>query len=185
MTSQRAAQQADRIGDRHACLVYRDAQAQLRETAEFLAAGLARGYRAICLLEGRTTAEIAEALADVGVEASRTVAHGALRIAPARASYLPRDAFDGAAMIARVQRWEAEARADGYAGLAATAEMSWALGGDLGALLAYEAQLNRTAFRSDRLAGLCQYDERRFAGTHLAPIIDAHRVLGEGSAAAE
>jgi hypothetical protein len=185
VTSQTAAQQAERIGDRHACLLYRDEQAQLRATAQFLATGLAMGYRGICLLDGRTTAEIADALADVGVDASRKVAHGALRIAPARGSYVPGETFDGAAMIALVQRWEAEARADGYAGLAATADMSWALGGDLDALLAYEERLNRTAFCSDRLAGLCQYDERRFAGPHLAPIIDAHRVEREGSAAAE
>jgi len=83
--------------------------------------------------------------------------------------------FDPDCMIDHVNCEIKKAEAEGFAGLLATGEMSWALRGIPGSerLMEYEAKLNRV-YPGSRGAGLCQYDMRLFPPARSLDVLRAH-----------
>jgi anti-anti-sigma factor len=79
-------------------------------------------------------------------------------------------------MVASWKERVADAHEDGYQGLSATADMTWALswGLDSDVLIEYE-RIVETAFAGGHLAGLCQYDRRRFESDTLQRAGHVHR----------
>lgn len=169
-----------RASDRsyHACLIFERDDEHLRAIADHLVAGLDNGERALCLLHELDTVALAETLEQRGVDVAKETADGALQVLRAREVYLPNGVFEPAAMIETIALKLHQARLAGYRGLCAAGEMSWALQGAPGSdrLVEYEALLNRTAFRSPLLGGLCTYDGRRFPDHVLQAIRRAHPI---------
>lgn len=83
--------------------------------------------------------------------------------------------IDPGAIIASLQADRRAALRDGYSALCATAEMSWATTrpDELDAVLRYERDVDRVFAAAD-IAGVCQYDRRRFPPAVLERLVSAH-----------
>jgi hypothetical protein len=96
-------------------------------------------------------------------------------------TYLRDGVFDPDGVIALLMEETERAVAQGYAGLRATGEMSWALREPPGCerLIEYEAELSDFCAESQLLA-LCQYDQKYFGSDILLDILQTHRsvILG-------
>jgi len=117
-----------------------------------------------------------------GIDVRRELRRGALLLLSARDAYLATGRFDPDRTIDSAAAFVAEASRDGFDGVYATGEMSWALGGDPGCerLVEYEARV-ASVFEEGTLAGLCQYDRRRFSPALLRDIVRTHPLVAFGS----
>ncbi|MEU8240383.1 MEDS domain-containing protein [Actinoplanes missouriensis] len=155
----------------HACLVAGDEPALTRSVAAYVRAGLHARQRVLYLGHGEGV--LAE-LGEQGVDVRSAVAAGRLRVTPAAGEYVHGGAFD---VEAAVDHWRAEAeraRSDGFRGLRAFGDMSWAARSGRTAMLPhYEARVNRF-FAEGFAMGVCLYDRRLFGASELRDIIRSH-----------
>lgn len=161
-----------RLGD-HACVVVDDDADRLHGLAAYISAGLRDGDR--ILYFGPGVEPLSAALAGLGVDTGAARTRGQLRMATPEESYLASGCFDAEATMAGWRTESARARADGYRGLRAIGDMSWAArpvpGGER--LPWYEAQVNRVFADGDAMA-ICLYDRRLFPETDLRRICWSH-----------
>ena len=140
----------------------------------FLRQGLERGEKVVYLADAHPPDVILDYLHDDGLETEPYLASGQLSILPACDVYLQERRFDVARMLAYVRQEMQRARAEGYAALRATGEMTWALQGTDGTLLVeYESRLN-ALFAGSVCLGLCQYHRQRFDPELLSQVLAAH-----------
>jgi anti-anti-sigma factor len=159
----------------HACCAFCTAEDQRGLVRRFAVDALDRGMRLLYLADGSTEASVLGALAAGGVDVGARRAGGQLAMERAAERYLAEGGFEPERQIERLADAAADARADGFRGLAVTAEMSWALtsGTDPESLVAYERAVTRV-FGGGEVTALCQYDalafpeelHRRVAGLH-------------------
>ena len=150
-----------RPGD-HICSVY-DTDDQLVETvAGFLAEGLTRGERCWYVPSGGETNAIRSAMTRLGVDVATESTRSALHLLDSNDTYTVHGGFDPEQTMRVFSEAIEQALTDGFKGLRAAAEMSWALEIDDGgeALIAYESLL-RMLFSTAPATGLCLYDKRR------------------------
>ncbi|MFC4072552.1 MEDS domain-containing protein [Actinoplanes subglobosus] len=157
-----------RPGD-HACVVVDDDDTRLRSLATYIDAGLRDGDRILYFGPGP------QHLADeLGVHDA--VDRGQLVMATPEDSYLASGRFDPEATMAGWRTEAAQARADGFRGLRAIGDMSWAVAGPVpGAdrLAWYEANVNRV-FAERQSMAICLYDRRLFSPAELQRVTWAH-----------
>ncbi|WP_229074702.1 MEDS domain-containing protein [Actinoplanes sp. DH11] len=153
------------LGD-HACVVIEDDETRRRSLLTFIRGGLRDGQRILYYgpAEPALTAELAPALAD-----------DRLRMATPQESYLAAGRFDPEAMMRGWRDAAAEARADGFRGLRAIGDMSWASRPVPGSerLAWYEANVNRVFAEGDAMA-MCLYDRRLFSDVDLRRVTWSH-----------
>ncbi|MEV0896147.1 MEDS domain-containing protein [Actinoplanes sp. NPDC049802] len=154
-----------RLGD-HACVLFDDDAEKTRALFTFVRAGLRDSHR--ILYFGADEPRIAAAFPGA-------IAAGRLRMATPEQSYLASGVFDPQATIAGWRTEAQQARADGFRGLRAAGDMSWAARPVPGAdrLQWYEAQVNRV-FADGFAMAVCLYDRRLFTGTDLDRICRSH-----------
>jgi MEDS: MEthanogen/methylotroph, DcmR Sensory domain len=149
------------LGD-HAALFYRTRTEQLDAVIPFIATGLERNERCLYIAEDNTTSEICRHLQEFGVDVPKVQKSGALSVVTKHETYLRHGVFQPDKMIDDIQNAVQAAVDDGYAGLRASGELSWAL--DLPSALAqmiqYEEALDEHFY--SKFAALCQYDETRY-----------------------
>jgi len=146
----------------HICAIY-TSERDLAETAGgFLAEGLRRSERCWYLPAADEPDAVRAVLERSGVNTTRAIDRGALRMLSANAAYSVRGEFDPEETMAVFSGAIEEALAEGFNGFRAAANMSWALDLPDGVerLITYEALL-RSLFASARATGLCLYDRRR------------------------
>ncbi len=162
------------LGD-HACWIFDDDDRCLREMARFVQAGLARRQRVIYLTETLAPSALLVALQARGVHAAEAASAGRLVIVPAREVYLTGGAFDPGGVLRLTRDLVAAAVRDGYAGLRAVGDMSWALARPPGIerLVRYEIDINQL-FLDGLAVGVCLYDRRRFDPHLLRALAAAH-----------
>ncbi|MCC6553325.1 MAG: MEDS domain-containing protein [Polyangiaceae bacterium] len=165
----------------HLCLVYESVEEQLAAVVPFIKAGLARGERCVYIADDRSVAEIHLALSQAGVDVARELSRGALSILTKREAYLRSGTFDPDAMIAFLRASMEQAVADGFTGLCATGEMTWALGPEIGneRLIEYENLLNQF-FPGSRAHAVCQYNRHRFRPDIIRDVLRTHPVAVVG-----
>lgn len=97
-------------------------------------------------------------LRERGVDVDRELERGALIVRGQRETYLRKARFDSSAMLTFLAEAAREAREEGFVGLRATGEMTWAAGREPGReeLLLYEELLNDFT-AAHGIVGLCQY----------------------------
>ncbi len=144
----------------HVCSFYEDPADQLAQVVEFVKAGLARGFRCLYITSDHTINEVRDALTAAGVNVGREQERGALRLLTGRDAYLPDGEFRPQAMIDFFRSEERQAKEEGFAGLWASGETSWALGREPGCdrLIEYESLLAQLADLRNSVI-LCQYNE--------------------------
>ncbi len=156
----------------HVCVSFGSDAEHQAIVGRYARQALRRGERFLYLLHSSSAATIRRYLEHDGIDAEAGLALGQIEL---RAVEHDRNAIDPEAMIASLQADRRAALRDGYSALCATAEMSWATTrpSDLAAVVRYERGVNRVFAAAD-IAGVCQYDRRRFAPEVLSRLVSAH-----------
>jgi anti-anti-sigma regulatory factor len=157
-----------RPGD-HACVVVDDDDMRLRGLATYIDAGLREEDR--ILYFGPDPQRLADQL-----DVHDAIGRGQIVMVTPEESYLAAGRFDPEATMAGWRTEAARARADGYRGLRAIGDMSWAAAHSVpGAdrLGWYEANVNRVFAERGAMA-ICLYDRRLFSSAEIQRVIWAH-----------
>jgi PAS domain S-box-containing protein len=182
MTTELERQLIDLKQGDHICLIYETMAEQMAGAIPFLKDGLARGERCLYVADDRTVEAIAQALAAAGVDVAHERQRGALWMLTKQDCYLKSGRFDPQAMIDFLRSAQTETLAEGFSGLRATGEMTWALGAEIGCdrLIEYEALLNDLLIKS-RSTFICQYNRTRFDPAVIHDVLRTHpiAILGD------
>jgi signal transduction histidine kinase len=151
-----------RLGD-HLCCFYETEDQYRAVLTYYVHQGLAQGERVLCIVDAHPVDTVLDDLRGAGVAVDNVRVRGQLRLVTAADTYLRGGRFRPAAMFALLQSETEQALAEGYMGLRAGGELTWATRGLPGCerLLEYEVRLN-TFLPGSCCMGLCQYDLRRF-----------------------
>lgn len=163
----------------HLALIYESQTDQFAAVIPFIRQGLERGERCLYVADDNTKEEVHDALVESGINAEAAIASGALSIHTKEDTYLRTEEFEQDAMLDFWQETLAEAQDDeGYTGIRAAAEMTWALDEDTGLdqLVQYEAMLN-TIYPDEDYVVLCQYNRERFPSEILSDVIRSHPLM--------
>lgn len=170
-----------RRGD-HACCVFASEDEQVGLLAPFARNALARGDALLYLADRADEHAVVSILDEAGLDGRALLYSGAAKVLHSSQMGLE-GGFDRERQMAVWDSLVAQARNDGFGGLAVAAEMSWALSWDVDAdaLIEYEAAA-APAFASGELSALCQYDARLFDREVLTRSAHAHAyALSPGS----
>jgi anti-anti-sigma regulatory factor len=164
-----------RRGD-HACCFFASDDEQARLVGRFARDAFARGDRFFYLADRSSEESVLTLIDEAGLDArSRRRAGDLLVVHSSQMGF--EGAFDAERQLAAWTTLVLQARADGYGGLAATAEMTWVKSWGLedDTVVDYEAMVE-VAFADRHLAGLCQYDCRDFDRELLDRVRHVHPV---------
>ena len=163
----------------HLASLYDGQQEQFETVVPFIQQGLERGERCLYVADDNSKEEVLNALREGGIDVEAALDSGALSIHSKSDTYLRTGSFEQDAMLDFWQETLAEARdEDGYAGIRAAAEMTWALeeGTSLDSLVRYEAMLN-TIYPGEDYVVLCQYNRERFPTEVISDVIRSHPLV--------
>jgi hypothetical protein len=167
------------VGD-HAALFYRTKTEQLAYALPFIATGLKRGLRCIYISDDHPVFEILGRLQALGINTTDAQNKRALRVATKKETYLRHGVFEPQLIVAGFHAEVEQALRDGFTGLRAAGEMSWALDqpSALSRLIEYEEDLQ--ARWHDHLSGLCLFDETRFPAYVIDEMVRIHPIVIRG-----
>ncbi|WP_049928893.1 MEDS domain-containing protein [Halopiger goleimassiliensis] len=163
----------------HFALIYEDRREQFETVVPFIREGLERGERCVYVADDNPVERVFDAMRAGGIDVEARLESGALAVYTEAETYRRTGQFDREAMV---EFWEdalADATADGFAGLRAAAEMTWALEADetgLDDLCEYEELLN-PLYDGEEYAVLCQYNRNRFPAEVLNDVLKTHPFL--------
>jgi hypothetical protein len=158
-------------------MIYQGSPArQLSGLTSLIQAKLRLNRRCLYLNSPAMVAGIRSYLAAAGVDVAEEIRRGALVLSSSQ-DHLIEGRFDPDAMLALLADAVAESRRDGFAGLWATGDMTWELGGEdnLPKLLEYECGLERLFRETPHLCGICQYHEEMFPPDAIHAAVRTHR----------
>ena len=144
---------------RHQCLIYKGAPSnQLPALAAVTRQKLSDNYRCLYLNSPHMVAGMRSCLAAAGVDVAEEAAKGSLVVSSERPHLLTGN-FDVDLMLCKLEDSLELALRDGYAGLWATGDMTWELGGQasFARLLEYEWRLEDVFRKHPGICGICQY----------------------------
>lgn len=167
----------------HFCGVYRSDHDHRRVAIEVIRNAVARDDRILYLVDAHTAAELKRVLSAASIDVEHLLARGQLVIMTAKEAYFRDGEFDPEKMLRLLATESERAKSDGFAALAVTGEMTWALAGEPGSerLIEYEAKLN-TFFPGSDCYAVCQYDRRKFDADLLLDILHNHPKVLLGTA---
>lgn len=163
----------------HLASIYDNQDDQFAAVVPFIKQGLEQGEQCLYVADENTTEEVRDALREGGIDVEAAQDSGALSIHTKADTYLRTGEFKPETMVEFWEETLAEARdREGYEGVRATAEMTWALEEDTGLdqLVRYEALLN-TIYEGDDYVVLCQYNRDRFSTDVLSDVIRSHPLV--------
>jgi AcrR family transcriptional regulator len=162
---------------RHVCGLFDEREEGYRGLLPFVIDGLARGERAVHIVDPAAREEHIERLARAGIDVPHEVDVGRLEVTTWEGAYLRGGRFDLAAMVSFLRDALAEGRSKGFALTRMIGYMEWALLDVPGVndLVAYEAALD-VVLRETPDAVICVYDLRRHAAGPIVRILGAHPV---------
>ncbi|MFI5934278.1 MEDS domain-containing protein [Actinoplanes sp. NPDC051494] len=159
----------------HVCWTYASDRARREVTGAYVRAGLRDHHRVVYFADGPDRDAAVAGLAADGIDVAPALRAGQLQVMTSAAAYLSRGVFDAGQTHARWNAAVRHARAEGYAGLHALGDMSWAAGAVPGAdrIGWFEQQLNRV-FADGYGMAVCLYDRRRCGADLLTRVARAH-----------
>ncbi|ELZ05262.1 MEDS domain-containing protein [Natrialba asiatica] len=163
----------------HLASVYDNQDDQFAAVVPFIKEGLEQGEQCLYVADDNTTETVLDALREGGIDVEAAQETGALSICTKADTYLRTGEFEPETMVEFWEETLAEARdREGYEGVRAAAEMTWALEEDTGLdqLVRYEALLN-TIYEGDDYVVLCQYNRDRFSTDVLSDVIRSHPLV--------
>jgi DNA-binding NarL/FixJ family response regulator len=163
---------------RHIAAFFRSEEERYRVLGPFIAAGIARGDKAVHIVDPPDRDRHMRRLMEAGIDAPAAEARHQLELLPWAETYLRDGRFDLFATIARIQDLLKDGTDSGYPLTRGIAYMEWALGEQpgVGDLVEYEARLN------DALADymdvvICAYDVTKFRGHVILDVLRGHPVV--------
>ena len=163
----------------HFALLYETRDEQFDAAVPFVRDGLERGERCVYVADDNTVEEVLDAMRARGINVDDAVESGALTVHTEQDTYRRGGAFDQEAMFEFWEETLEEASDDGFTGLRAAAEMTWALEADetdLETLCEYEELLN-PLYEGEAYSVLCQYNRNRFPADVLHDVLKTHPFL--------
>jgi len=162
----------------HLCVIYDTAEQQRAVVFPFLEIGLDRGEMCLYVADENTATSILDTMRERGVDVDAIVQKGMLKVADKGQEYLRNGRFDPDEMIVYLAGNVREAKAAGFPAFRFAGEMTWALGGDVGAdrLIQYEVLLNHFLTEHDAIC-LCQYNDKRFSPTTILQVLRTHPLV--------
>ncbi|MGC2636039.1 MAG: MEDS domain-containing protein [Acidobacteriaceae bacterium] len=160
----------------HLALIYDKQEEQLGIIVPFLRLGMERGEKSVFIVDDTDPKTVIDAMERHGVDVEAATATGALAIITKYDAYLRNGDFDPDWMIGFLAETVEDAKKEGFQGVRASGEMTWALGpagNPDGRLIEYECKVN-AFFAGYDMAGICQYNRRRFRPETLMHIIHTH-----------
>ncbi len=163
----------------HLCLIYESLEEWRAVTIPFIAIGLQRRERCICVLSDQSADMVRAHLGQKGVDVASVERSGQLIIAYGPEAYTTEMSFEPERIIDLAIARTEEAIREGYSGLRVIGDMTWAVRDypGLDKLLEYEARLNRELFPKYPCLGICQYDRRKFSSKLIKGVIMTHPLL--------
>jgi signal transduction histidine kinase len=162
----------------HSCAIYESLEQMKRQFVPFLQAGLSLGERCVYLVHETKPELVYEAMQENGFDIKPYVERDAFQVIDGIDVYLKDGYFKESRMLSYWTDALARAYCDGFAGLRAAAEMTWALSESPGCerLAPYESRLN--CFTDmEHVSVLCQYSRAKFPAETLKAVIHAHPVV--------
>ncbi|QSX00736.1 MEDS domain-containing protein [Haloterrigena alkaliphila] len=163
----------------HFALLYEDRDEQFAAVVPFIREGLERGERCVYVADDNTVDEVLEAMRARGIDVDAALESGALSVHTEDETYRRTGEFDREAMLAFWEETLADATADGFEGVRAAAEMTWALEGDdahFEQVCEYEELLN-PLYDGEEYTVCCQYNRNRFPADVLHDVLKTHPFL--------
>lgn len=160
----------------HLALIYDNQEEQFDIIVPFLRRGMERGEKSVFIVDDTNPRAVIDAMEFHGVDVDAATATGALAIITKHDAYLKNGDFDPDWMIGFLAEAVEDAKKEGFHGVRASGEMTWALGpaGDANSRLTeYECKVN-SFFAGYDMAGICQYNRRRFRPETLMHVIHTH-----------
>ena len=156
----------------HVCASFGSDEEHRAIVGRFARQALRRGERFLYLAHASDQRTICDHLEAEGIDAAAGIALGQIEIRPFA---VDRGPLDPEALVAALQTHRRAALGDGYRALCVESEMTWALArvAEIDAIARYERQLDRV-FASGEVAGICQYDRRRFEPDVLEQLVARH-----------
>lgn len=166
----------------HLCLLYETEDEWRDVVIPFISTGLAKGEKCIYIADEHSADNVREYLNAFGVDVRLFEDSGQLSIKHHSDTYTIDNIFDPDRMIDLFKTETKKALGEGYSGLRATGEMSWALKGIAGSdrLIEYEARLNAELFPHYPCIALCQYNLLKFSTDIIKSVILTHPLLAKG-----
>lgn len=161
----------------HACLLYASDAERWDVAAAYVDAGLRAGERVVYVADGEDPESVVDALTAAGANCARHRSAGQLQISYAMSLGDP-GSFDPKRLTGLWRRFAQQAVADGFRGLRAIVDSSWALrnGLDIDAVVAYERTVH-TLFATHPVSAICLYDERLWPGEAILAAAEAHPAI--------
>lgn len=163
----------------HFALIYKNRDEQFAAAIPFIRQGLEQGERCLYVADDNSKAEVLEAMRARGIDVDGALDSGALSVHTEADTYRRTGTFNQDAIL---EFWEdslTEATdEDGYTGIRAATEMTWALDENTSPdqLVEYEAALN-SLFQNEDYTVMCQYNRERFPPEVLEDVIQTHPLL--------
>lgn len=165
----------------HLCLLYETEEQYRSFVFPFLRQGIELNEKVVYSSDVHTFEDIADMLKSVFPGESRELLQTQFHVLSSRDTYLKYRYFDPDAMIESLREEAELALSEGYSGLRAAGEMSWALSGAAGAerLIEYEEKLD-AFLPGTRCVSLCIYDMKRFSPETLVEVLRTHTAASAG-----
>ena len=162
----------------HLCVIYDSPEQQSAVVFPFLGIGLDRGEMCLYVADENTATSILDSMREQGVDIDALVQKGMLKVADKGQEYLRKGHFDPDEMILYLAEYVSEAKAAGFPAFRFAGEMTWALGGNIGAdrLIQYEVLLNHFLPEHDAIC-LCQYNDKRFSPATILQVLRTHPLV--------
>ncbi len=163
----------------HLGLIYETKQEWRDAVVSFIAIGLRRGQRCLCIMDAGAADETRGYLAEDGIDIASAERTGQLVMLDQKDAHTREGPLEPDQMIALLIEENLKAQAEGCPALRTTVEMSFMLHDSvrLDRLLEYEAKLNRDVFPHHLCIGMCQYDRHRFSPEVIKDAIMMHPLL--------
>jgi hypothetical protein len=167
----------------HVATSFHDDDGFAARTLSFVQSGLAADARVMVFPAADRSAAVDAYLTEADPTLVGPRSDGRLQILDSGQVQLAGGSFDAERLRRAYGGATRQAVGDGYSGLWASVDMSWAAPGvvDTDALLRFEAAAN-ALFGSGRLTAICQYDERVFGGEDIRRALRSHAHNASGSA---
>jgi AcrR family transcriptional regulator len=162
---------------RHVCGLFEDREEGYRALLPFIIEGLARGERALHIVDPAGRADHLERLLRAGIDVSHELDSGRLEVPTWEGAYLRGGRFDRSAMISFIQDAPAEGRSRGFRLTRTIGYMEWALLEMPGVndLAGYEAEID-VVLRDLPDPVICVYDLPRHSAAAIVRILAAHPI---------
>lgn len=159
----------------HVCFFYRSEEALQEMLSRYVAEGLAKGERCVCVEKTPVQDKLRVDLVLLGIEVEKEIDRGSLVFLSEEEVYFRGGEFNPEALLNQLAESINTSQQDGYSGFRIAGEISRASGDPVlqERVLDYERRVDEY-FADKKATGFCHYSFDKFSQKTLHSVIDAH-----------